>query len=117
MVKLIDIMTFVVFSTLCNVNIKVVNSFLIPSLKTTYTRTLSTSTEIASKRSRISYYYHAQARAQVHAQTKLFSTETSSEADSTGKARVVFLGTPDVAATTLGRIVEESKKDERCVCL
>lgn len=45
--------------------------------------------------------------------TRFFSSTEASEDINSGKARVVFLGTPDVAATTLERIVEESKKDER----
>ena len=31
------------------------------------------------------------------------------------KARIVFLGTPEVAATSLQAIVEDSKKEDRCV--
>ena len=41
------------------------------------------------------------------------STSTRLFASSVDKARVLFLGTPDVAATTLQQIVEESQKDER----
>ncbi len=113
MLKLIDIMTFVVFSTLCNVySTKVVNSFVTPSLllKRQQQHALRFSpSSSSSKRGRISYY-QVQDQAAHYVQTKLFSTEAS---DTSSKARVVFLGTPDVAATTLERIVEESKKDKR----
>ncbi len=39
--------------------------------------------------------------------------QTSSRLYATDKARVLFLGTPDVAATSLKTIVEESKKEGR----
>ena len=41
---------------------------------------------------------------------RLYSSSSSGE-----KARIVFLGTPEVAATSLQAIVEDSKKEDRCV--
>ena len=51
--------------------------------------------------------------------TRLYSDNNSDDDNdkNNNKARVLFLGTPDVAATSLKRIVEESQKDDRYVRL
>jgi uncharacterized protein (DUF1810 family) len=45
--------------------------------------------------------------------TRNFQSSTVLFAAAVDKARVLFLGTPEVAATSLQRIVEESQKEER----
>ena len=45
---------------------------------------------------------------------RLYQSSSASEEGNNEKSRVVFLGTPDVAATTLRKLYEESTKDDSC---
>jgi len=63
-----------------------------------------------------SYYRHQHHYQQKHRRTatSLPSSEEDEDTSSTGKARVLFLGTPDVAATSLRTLVDASKDENSC---
>ena len=77
-----------------------------------FPKTLSTSSAAIQKG--LNYYSHS--RCFYHVSSfQLFSASSDNSAGVADKARLVFLGTPEVAADSLRSIVEESKKEHRCV--
>jgi hypothetical protein len=114
-------MTFVAILSIINY----VNAFqpIVRKASTTSSLSLSSSYSLLALR-RHNHVY--QQRFQSSIATSLRSTSTRLYSDNNSdddndknnnKARVLFLGTPDVAATSLKRIVEESQKDDRYVRL
>ena len=83
-------------------NISFANSRKVTSFLSNYHHIPSTtSTRTTSSSSSISF-------------VRLFSSSTN-DVETKDKARLVFLGTPEVAADSLKTIVEESKKEDRYV--